>query len=226
MLTIGTFSLVTGLSVTSLRHYADVGVLVPAEVDVATGYRRYDLAQVPAGRTVALLRRLGVPVDGLRRAVTEGPDEVLREHRDRLESSLDEARTRLSTVDRYLKEGLPVSAVRISQVTVVADDFDTCVAFYRDAFDAVWQPEIGSLQFGRYPDDDFFLLTVAHPDTHPWAGGPVKFGLTVPDVDAAHARALAAGGTEVAPAVDRPWKPRSSTVADPSGNHVDLYAGR
>lgn len=225
MLTIGTFSLVTGLSVTSLRHYADVGVLVPAEVDVATGYRRYDLAQVPAGRTVALLRRLGVPVDGLRRALSEGPDVVLREHRDRLESSLDEARTRLSTVDRYLQEGLPVSAVRISQVTVVADDVDTCVAFYRDAFDAVWQSEIGSLQFGRYPDDDFFLLTVAHPDTHPWAGGPVTFGLTVPDVDAAHARALAAGGTEVAPAVDRSWKPRSSTVAGPSGNHVDLYAG-
>ena len=38
---IGVFGLVTGLSVTALRHYDEVGVLRLASVDPVTGYRRY-----------------------------------------------------------------------------------------------------------------------------------------------------------------------------------------
>lgn len=41
MLNIGGFSLVTGLSITALRHYDEVGLLTPAQVDPTTGYRRY-----------------------------------------------------------------------------------------------------------------------------------------------------------------------------------------
>lgn len=48
LVTIGTFSLLTGLSITTLRHYDDVGLLVPADVNPRTGYRRYRLHQ--AGR--------------------------------------------------------------------------------------------------------------------------------------------------------------------------------
>jgi predicted enzyme related to lactoylglutathione lyase len=73
--------------------------------------------------------------------------------------------------------------------------------------------------------DDFFLLTVANPDSHPSPGGPAKFGLGVEDIDTAHARALAAGGVEIEAPVDQTWKPRSSTVQDPGGNHIDLYQG-
>jgi hypothetical protein len=39
-ITIGTFSLLTGLSITTLRHYDDIGLLRPADVDPRTGYRR------------------------------------------------------------------------------------------------------------------------------------------------------------------------------------------
>jgi PhnB protein len=44
-------------------------------------------------------------------------------------------------------------------------------------------------------------------------------------VDDAHLRALDAGATESYPPVDKPWKPRSSCVIDPSGNLIDLYQG-
>ncbi|GAA4005699.1 MULTISPECIES: VOC family protein [Streptomyces] len=50
-------------------------------------------------------------------------------------------------------------------------------------------------------------------------------GLGVEDIDAARARALAAGAVEIEAPVDRPWKPRSSTVQDPGGKHIDLYQG-
>lgn len=49
MLSIGEFASMTGLSVKALRHYDEKEVLVPADVDPGTGYRRYGEAQVRAG---------------------------------------------------------------------------------------------------------------------------------------------------------------------------------
>jgi hypothetical protein len=43
-LTIGEFSRVTHLSVKTLRHYHEVGLLEPVHVDPGTGYRRYAFA--------------------------------------------------------------------------------------------------------------------------------------------------------------------------------------
>jgi hypothetical protein len=40
-LTIGDFSRATHLGVKTLRHYHDIGLLEPVDVDADTGYRRY-----------------------------------------------------------------------------------------------------------------------------------------------------------------------------------------
>jgi len=45
LLTIGSFSKMTYLSVKALHHYHDVGLLEPAVVDTASGYRHYSTAQ-------------------------------------------------------------------------------------------------------------------------------------------------------------------------------------
>src|SRR5919202_1856622 len=55
---IGDFSRMTYLSVKALRHYHDVGVLEPAEVDPSSGYRFYAPSQVGPAQ---MIRRL---VDG------------------------------------------------------------------------------------------------------------------------------------------------------------------
>ncbi|GAA1828809.1 VOC family protein [Actinomadura chokoriensis] len=225
MLSIGSFSLVTGLSITALRHYDDVGLLPPAYVDPDTGYRRYGQDQISQARLYAALRRLRMPVDAMRAVHERGLDTVLAEHREHLQAQADSLTQLIETVDHYLEKGIPVNTKRITQVTIVADEPQTSIAFYRNAFDASYHQEINSLQFGTYPDDDFFLLTIANAERHPWSGGPTKFGLLVDDLDAAHARALAAGAVEIESPIDTPWKPRSSIVMDPGGNHIDLYQG-
>ena len=60
MITIGDFSSRCGLSPKVLRTYAEAGVLVPAAVDPASGYRYYELAQLEQAATVRRLRRAGV----------------------------------------------------------------------------------------------------------------------------------------------------------------------
>ena len=39
---IGDFAVMTSLSRKALRHYHDIGILEPADIDLHTGYRFYD----------------------------------------------------------------------------------------------------------------------------------------------------------------------------------------
>jgi DNA-binding transcriptional MerR regulator len=96
-LAIGQVARRTGLTVKALRHYDRVGLLPPAHVDPATGYRYYDPAQLEVARLVHLLRSVDVPLDDVRTCVESGGDrttvaDVLTAHRRRVE-----ARTRSTT---------------------------------------------------------------------------------------------------------------------------------
>jgi predicted enzyme related to lactoylglutathione lyase len=41
-------------------------------------------------------------------------------------------------------------------------DLADAIAFYQAAFSVTYNSDISSFQFGIWPADDFFLLTVAH----------------------------------------------------------------
>ncbi|MGY0068028.1 MerR family transcriptional regulator [Streptomyces sp. QTS137] len=62
LLGIGAFAARARLSAKALRLYDRLGLLVPARVDEATGYRFYRADQVGRARTVALLRQLDMPL--------------------------------------------------------------------------------------------------------------------------------------------------------------------
>lgn len=75
LLTIGAFARRSGLSIRALRLYDRIGLLRPAEVVSATGYRRYASHQLYAGRLIALLRRLDMPLTEITAIVgAPGPD--------------------------------------------------------------------------------------------------------------------------------------------------------
>lgn len=90
LLRIGEFSRLTGLSVRTLRFYDAVDVLRPAEVDLRTGYRLYALRQVQLGSRVVALRRLGLRLDEVRRALTGefAERQMLAAARERLERTI------------------------------------------------------------------------------------------------------------------------------------------
>jgi len=106
LLSIGTLARAGGLSVSALRFYDAAGVLRPAFVDPATGYRRYTSAQVHTACLVASLRQAGLPVADLV-AVLAAPDdapEILARHRRRLEEDLAVAGAHLDAADVLLAE--------------------------------------------------------------------------------------------------------------------------
>jgi DNA-binding transcriptional MerR regulator len=96
LLTIGDFSRYAGLSVRMLRHYDERGLLVPAEVDPLTGYRRYRPAQLRVAGRIRSLRDAGcgIALIGELLQLFDEPD-LLRLRLERHIESLDEAAHRL-----------------------------------------------------------------------------------------------------------------------------------
>ena len=66
LLTIGVFAKASRLSPKALRLYDELGLLPPARVDPATGYRFYAPGQLEQAQLVAWLRRLGMPLARIR----------------------------------------------------------------------------------------------------------------------------------------------------------------
>ena len=92
LLPIGRFARLSGLSVGALRHYDELDLLRPAEVDPSTGYRRYRRGQLERARIVARLRELEVPLDEIRLVLAED-DPTERAHRLAAHRARVEART-------------------------------------------------------------------------------------------------------------------------------------
>jgi DNA-binding transcriptional MerR regulator len=113
LLTIGRMARRSGLSAKALRHYDRVGLLRPAAVDEASGYRLYHPDQVAEAALVGLLRSLELPLDRVRAGVAawkEGDgaalNRLLTEHRRHLDARVTRLRGALHRIDHLLKEGI------------------------------------------------------------------------------------------------------------------------
>ena len=107
LLTIGDFSRMTHLSVKALRHYHDVGLLEPAEVDRSSGYRLYDAGQVPIAQVIRRFRDLGMPVDEVK-SVLDAPDvttrnQVIVAHLERMEDQLAQTQATVASLRAVLE---------------------------------------------------------------------------------------------------------------------------
>ena len=78
MLSIGRFADATGLTVKALRHYDEMGLLVPARVDPDNGYRYYDAAQIEDAVAIRRLRALELPLNEVG-ALVEADGDTLRD---------------------------------------------------------------------------------------------------------------------------------------------------
>ena len=59
MYRIGEFSKICRVPVSALRYYSDLGLLPPVSIDPASGYRYYEVAQLPRLNRILALNDLG-----------------------------------------------------------------------------------------------------------------------------------------------------------------------
>ena len=127
MFAIGEFARHGRVSVRMLRHYDALGLLRPAYVDPATGYRSYAAGQLADLNRIVALKDLGFSLEQVGAMIADqiGPAELrgmLMMRRAELESAVAESYTRLAQVEsrlRGLESDLPAADVVIKELPAV-----------------------------------------------------------------------------------------------------------
>lgn len=88
---IGVFARRSGLTSSALRFYDDSGLLRPAEVDPASGYRYYTADQLGRATTLRRLREIAMPLPAVATVLDAGPEEAARLIDDHLARVLGDA---------------------------------------------------------------------------------------------------------------------------------------
>jgi DNA-binding transcriptional MerR regulator len=96
----------SGVSVRTLHHYDEIGLLKPAFIG-ENRYRYYGREELLRLQDILFHRELGVPLQEIGRLLDQnGHDRlaILREHRERLARRIEHSRQLLLTIDRTIRE--------------------------------------------------------------------------------------------------------------------------
>lgn len=225
LVNIGDFSRMTFLSVKALRHYHQVGLLPPAEIDPDSGYRRYELSQVPTAQVIRRLRELGMSLDDVR-AVIEAPDVDARNaaigaHLAKMETELEQTRATVKSLRLLLDEkpppaiavgyrvDEPAAALAIRAEIAHDDMFQWLEAAFAELRPAVGRRDAvdGALFSGELMEDEFGEIVALVPGAGEPAGRVIA--LELPRVE--YAVAVHAGPLEE---VDRTYAALGAVVAE------------
>lgn len=233
--TIGTFSMLTGLSIPTLRHYCEIGLLRPASVDPRTGYRRYDYAQVGIGRQVRLLREAELPTEDIAtilngttadaRAVLDRRRAELRERADRVGDVLDRLIDGTEGDEKQMRTAADFRLATVNLGVDSQEDLERAAAFWGELLGTAledWGDGGRQVVLGEGDGIGFLNFRVRSAE-EPHFGHRTAFGLGVVGLEETHRRALAAGAIEQYPPTDGVNRPRSSRIEDPVGNRVVLW---
>lgn len=261
---VGDLAVLTGLTVRTLHHYDDVGVLRPDRT--AAGHRVYRRAHVERLYRISVLRRFGVSLDdiaaaldepgwtldgALRTHLAELEDQVLRMERllHRLSATRPDvpvdARTRADgdagdvEVCRRLLAVLEDTAVAPTEplrrvAVLVYADLEAAHRHLVDVFGLEPGPlhrdAAGTVVHGEVRTADGVVML--HRVAPEWRlASPAAVGaatgmlvVTVRDVDAHHAAAVARGATVTYPPTDQPYGVREYGVLGPEGEPWSFWS--
>lgn len=169
-LSIGRFSRLTGISIGALRHYDELDLIRPAEVDRFTGYRRYRRGQVDVGRAIARLRDLEVPLDEIREVLTID-DQVLQrrrvaDHRSRIEARINRLQRVLHVLGQLSAGKEPI--VSDHQTITVTPELDQAahrrlgVELFNFTWTLIEKPERSAAETDQ-------MIHAAHASRHHWS---------------------------------------------------------
>lgn len=107
MMKIGAFAKLSGITVKTLRHYDELGLLKPAYVEEASGYRYYTADQLLTIRRIEGFKEQGLTLERIRPLLTGAvspteAERTLLEKRQELEAQIRKAQQQLEEIDERL----------------------------------------------------------------------------------------------------------------------------
>jgi DNA-binding transcriptional MerR regulator len=169
LLSIGQFSRLTGISIGAMRHYDELDLLRPAEVDRFTGHRRYRREQVGVGRAVARLRHLEVPLDV--RLVLAADDPALQrrriaDHRSRTEARINRPQRVLHVVGQLSAGREPIVSEAAAETTTPELDVAAHRRLGVELLNHVWTL---IEKANRTPAETDEMIHAAHASRYHWS---------------------------------------------------------
>jgi DNA-binding transcriptional MerR regulator len=206
LLSIGEFSRASYLTVKTLRHYHEAGLLEPAQVDGSSGYRYYRSEQIATAQTIRRLRDLEMPVEQVSAVLRAGDvkerNALIAAHLARMEQQLERTTAAVSSLRALLEEpegAMPVGCRTVPVIDALAISaivsIDELVAWWTGAFEeladtlaaaglraagnsgALYAPEVFEQACGE--------VVVFVPVTEPVAGGDRARMRTIPAAELA-----------------------------------------
>ncbi|MBV9230314.1 MAG: MerR family transcriptional regulator [Chloroflexi bacterium] len=126
MLKIGEFARVGQVTIATLRHYDQYGLLKPSALDPDSGYRYYSLDQLPRLNRIVALRDLGFPLEQIAQLLEEDLSleylqGMFRLKQAQIQQVIDTEQARLMRIAARLRQiqqegNMPTYEVRLKQV--------------------------------------------------------------------------------------------------------------
>jgi DNA-binding transcriptional MerR regulator len=173
LLSIGRFGRRSGLSIGALRHYHELGLLVPAQFDPDSSYRQYAVDQLEDATLIARLRELDLGLAEIRVILHASAAErsvLLADHRTRLLALLSRTQRQIHWLNRAIDHEEPIMTTTTTS-TPIDDGLRRTLAV--DLFNHVWTL---LERTDRAPLDDDEMLHAAHASRYHWGevGEPVN----------------------------------------------------
>jgi DNA-binding transcriptional MerR regulator len=221
---IGDFSRATQLSVKTLRHYHDISVLEPSEIDPDTGYRYYSDEQLPIAQVIRRLRGLQMPLPDIKAFLAspdgEGRNRLIVAHLERLEADLAQTQAAVTGLHRLLEE--PQRPRKVSHRTLPATEaiaIEQTIDYAQIV--SWWQGALAELQAVAHAQD---LRTTGPPggiyatDLFEQGHGPVTIFIPIED----HADAIGRVSARQIPAAELAVALHRGSLADVDLTYAEL----
>jgi catechol 2,3-dioxygenase-like lactoylglutathione lyase family enzyme len=109
---------------------------------------------------------------------------------------------------------------RISYITLWVNEYDACLAFYRDMLELPL--ETADENFAKFVTEGTKLYLHRLGDGSPLRTHALEIHFDVPDVDAAYNSLLRRGAQFEQPPANMPWGTRMAALRDPEGNAIEI----
>ncbi|SFC38416.1 MerR family transcriptional regulator [Clostridium uliginosum] len=109
MFKIGDFSKLSRISIRMLRHYNDIGLLMPKNIDEFTSYRYYDVSQLSIANRIQSLKNMGFSLETIKEILKEYEDadslkKYLKLHYTQMKEKSDRIQKQLLIIETTIEQ--------------------------------------------------------------------------------------------------------------------------
>lgn len=167
---IGVFSQMNKVTIKTLRHYDDIGLLKPHVIDESNGYRYYTSQQLPKLHQILALKEIGFSLDEIQSVIDGASEEkLLLKKKSELLSSMAELGKKIAGIESYLIRDTRNSGYHVitkSLPEVIIASMRIQMSGYQELFERMPQMGLEMEKAGCECAEPDYCFTIYHDEAY------------------------------------------------------------